>query len=89
MDNDESVRLRKYLLRLRREWTLTNRAQPRTVYLPAHSAQVLLDDLLQRIEDETEHKRISDLGLSAVYGGSVFGMEIRPSLTGHPEVGVE
>lgn len=60
----------------RYDWVVESLARPEVVHLPQVYAEALFIELLDRIPDNIERGRVAELGLSAVYGGSLFGMTI-------------
>ena len=65
------------VMRLRQRWIQDNGPRrPKVVYLPTSHAEVLLLAYLDRADDE-ERERLTGQGVEAVYGGTIYGMEIR------------
>ena len=60
----------------RGEWLKERRGTPRRIALPESHAQAILDNLLDKTMDDEERRRIGDLGLDAVYGGTLCGLTV-------------
>ena len=83
---DRTGQVVEEVMHARNRWLKEQTTTPTEVKLPTLHTGVLLADALARAADEDERKRIRDLGLSAVYGGTLYGMTIVRTDGDHVEV---